>query len=194
MTWRGVAFTVFQTDFAAEDDLRRHRSRRWCRAVVPRTARCCRSMPRARVDVAVGETEAVFASAEQQGGVEVGAADHGGYRRAPDGEVLALWGTLTQMVTGGGEDLVGVGEDTLNASSILPISSRPSPVFVTSACWRMRPVSSSSQVHVSFTHCSTSSAVTVTVGIAWARRPRSSTGSRLFRPWCRFCRRPRFRL
>ena len=57
----------------------------------------------------MGETEAVFANAEQQGGVEVGAADHGGFGEAPDGEVLALWGTLTQMVTGGGEDLVGVG-------------------------------------------------------------------------------------
>ena len=54
---------------------------------------------------------------------------------------------------------------TVKASSTLPISSRPLPVFVTSACWRMRPVSSSSHVHVSFTRCSTSSAVTVTVGV-----------------------------
>ena len=116
------------------------------------------------VDVAVGETEAVFANAEQQGGVEVGAADHGGFGEAPDGEVLVLWGTLTQMVTGGGEDLVGVGGHAECKFDLADLESSLAGV----RHLRMladEPVSSSSQVHVSFTHCSTSSAVTVTVGV-----------------------------
>ncbi len=57
----------------------------------------------------MGEAEAVFADVEQQGGIEVRTADHGGFGEASDGEVLALRRTFAQVVSGGGEDFVGIG-------------------------------------------------------------------------------------
>ena len=105
----GIAFVAGKADFAAEEHFAAADYAGGVRQAFSGEHAVAAPCHVCGVDVAVGETEAVFANAEQQGGVEVGAADHGGFGEAPDGEVLALWGTLTQMVTGGGEDLVGVG-------------------------------------------------------------------------------------
>ena len=107
--WRGVAFAVFQADFAAEQHFAAAddaggvgQSFRGQHAV----AAPCHVRG---VDVAVGEAEAVFADTEQQGRIEVRTADHGGFGEASDGEILALRGTFTQVVACGGENFVGVG-------------------------------------------------------------------------------------
>ena len=110
------------------------------------------------------EAEAFFADAEQQGGIEVWASGHGCFGEAAEGEVLALRGAFAQMVAGGGEDFVGVGRHGECEFDLADFELAFAGVHDFGVL-ADEPVSSSSQVQMSFTCCSSSSAVTVTVGV-----------------------------